>query len=109
MSEAVRRNVVIDQGRDWERIIDVTVDGIPADLTGYTAAAQLRRDVADRDPVAVEINALIDQASVVLSLNHAVTEMLVGGYLWDTHIVSPENALLPLMWGTATVRQQVTR
>lgn len=50
-----RADLTIYQGDDMAWTVLVTLeDGItPADITDYTALAQIRRSVADQDPVVV--------------------------------------------------------
>jgi len=105
---------VIDftQGDDWASSVTVYDDsGAAADLTGFTAEAQIRRDVADLDPeVAAEITTEIVLPNIiVLSLLHGVTALLSGNYVWDLELTSPNGAVQTILSGTVVVTPEVTR
>ena len=101
----------IYQGDDYVGLVRVTnVDGTPADLTGYTAQAQIRRAVADTDPVVVaEIATLIAGNIVNLSVAHAVTVALSGRYVWDLQLISGAGTITTIAAGKVPITQEVTR
>lgn len=58
--------------------------GVPADLTGRTYAAQLRRTASSSTAVEVEVDTTEAAGGIlVLRLDPDVTETLTGIYQWD--------------------------
>ena len=48
---AIKANIIIDQGADFSAVIDVkNTNGTVKDLTGFTAAAQMRKNYAQSTP-----------------------------------------------------------
>ena len=107
-----RQDLDIYQGDDpaWEVFVD-TGDGVtPADITGYTALAQIRRSVADQDPVVVvTMTAAVVSPNVSLSLSHDQTELLCGRYVWDLQLTSPAGIITTILRGNVSVTAEVTR
>lgn len=103
-------NLTLYQGDDYSAVVHVTAGGVAADLTGYTAKAQLRRDVADKaDVVDAEFEAAIVGSDVLLALEGAVTEALSGKYVYDMQLTAADGAVQTVIAGTATVTAEVTR
>jgi hypothetical protein len=104
-------DLILYQGDDEPYTVTVTLDGTtPADITGYTAQAQIRRAVADADPeVAATITCTVQSPEVLLSIPHAVTATLTGKYVWDLQLTSPEGMVKTVMAGKVSVTQEVTR
>jgi hypothetical protein len=102
----------IYQGDDEAWVVDVdNDDGTPADLTGYTTKAQIRRTVADSAPTveAELITALVTPSQIKLELPHAITGTLGGSYVWDLEITSPAGIVVTILAGDVIVRKEVTR
>ncbi len=99
------------QGDDFLATVTVLDNaGKPADITGYTAQAQIRRDVADNDPdVAVEITTVVNSPYITLSILHGVTETMSGVYVWDLQIINTDGATETILTGQVKVTQEVTR
>ncbi|HEX4594009.1 MAG TPA: hypothetical protein VH157_07025 [Bryobacteraceae bacterium] len=100
------------QGDDWAATVTVlNQDMTPANITGYTAQSQIRRNVADQDPiVAAELQATVQAPnSVLLFLSHAQTSLLSGQYQWDLQLTSPANDIVTILAGAVNVTQEVTR
>lgn len=102
----------IVQGDDYTAYVVVeNADGTPADITGWTAKAQIRRDVADEARrVEVEIATSIDSPEVTLTIPHATTQNLTcSSYVWDLQLTSPENMITTILAGVVVVIREVTR
>jgi hypothetical protein len=99
------------QGDDAGIIVSVfNENGTPADLTGYTAQAQIRRGPADVDPIVVAaFTATVDSPVVNLTLTHSETESLTGNYLFDLQLVSEGGVITTIMTGPVRVTAEVTR
>ena len=116
---AVVYNVEIDQGADW--FFNITYDqpaGTPVNLTGYTAALQLRSYPAN--PTAVLTlttengGITITGASGLVAVHATATQtraIVAGNYNYDLEITGPGPAytVTRLVQGIADVSAEVTR
>lgn len=112
MAAPRQADLTLYQGDDWAATVNVlNLDMSPADLTGYTAQAQIRRSVADQDPVvAAELQATVELPNLVLLfLSHAQTTLLAGQYQWDLQLTSPQADIVTILAGGVNVTQEVTR
>ena len=87
---AVYANLTIDQGSDFFSSVSVEgANGLPFDLTGYTARGQIRRSFTST--TAYPFTALVNNPTdgeIEISLgNTATTQMKPGRYLYDIEIV----------------------
>ena len=115
----VAYNTVIDQGADW--YFDVTYqnpNGTPINLTGYTAACQLRS--LPNSPSAVLTlttqngGIAITAGTGVVALHATAIQTMAideGNYFYDVEIYSPANpsVVTRLVQGQITVSAEVTR
>ena len=107
-----RADIAIYQGDDWSAQVAVhNSDGTPATITGYTAAAQIRTDVADNMPTVIAtIACTVASPNVNLALTHTQTAAIAGGkYLWDLQIISGAGMITTVVAGKAVVTPEVTR
>jgi len=107
---ADRGDLIIYQGDDWGATVSVFNGTAPADITGYTAKAQIRQDVADNDAdVDVEIVTAVTSPTISLTIPAAVTADMCGDYVWDLQITSPAGQVTTILAGNVRVTQEVTR
>lgn len=108
---AQRSDLHIYQGDDYSAVVTVTdADGAEADITGYTARAQIRRQVADTDTViALDMPATVESPRVLFGASHDDTASLSGSYLWDLELTSPDDVVTTIMRGNVKVTQEITR
>lgn len=108
---ASKGDLLIYQGDDYLATVTVAnQDGSPVDLTGFTAQAQIREDVADNAPeVVVEIAATVGTSTVELSIPNAETKLLNGAYRWDLQLTSADGFITTVLAGKVTVTAEVTR
>ena len=114
---AVVYNVEIDQGADW--FLDVTYDnpnGTPVNLTGYTAALQLRSLPQDATAVlslTTGSGITITGASGLVAIRATATQTRAideGVYYYDLEITAPGTGVVTrLIQGQAVVSAEVTR
>jgi hypothetical protein len=104
-------DLYVYQGDDFGAMVTVlNEDGTEADITGYTARAQIRPDIADLANVSAEITTVVSSPYVNLSLLHDQTVELCGGrYVWDLELTSPANAITTALAGKVFVTAEVTR
>jgi hypothetical protein len=82
--------------------------GAAADLTGYTAAAQVRPS-PPADLVLVEFAATITGNVVTLILTHDQTALFERDASWDVQITSAGAIVTTLAYGAVRVIREVTR
>lgn len=106
-----RQDLDLYQGDDFGATVTVrNEDGTPADISTYTAQAQIRRAVADADPLVIaEITATVESPDIHLALSHDITATLSGRYVWDLQIVSAAGAVTTIMAGKVITTAEVTR
>lgn len=99
------------QGDDYSGVVLVLkADGSDADLTGYSARAQIREDVADAaSEVIAEIATTIQDNTVLLAIAKEVTALLCGRYVWDLELTSETGGVTTIAKGNVIVGQEVTR
>jgi predicted SpoU family rRNA methylase len=108
---ALRFNLVIDQGSDFEVTFPVLKDGQPQDLAGWSARSQVRHLVTD----AVVLHDFADELSLVESdVQLAVPAEVSTAWAWrlavyDIEIVDPTGDVTRLVEGQVIVRPEVTR
>ena len=113
---AVVYNVEIDQGADW--FLDVTYDnpnGTPVNLTGYTAALQMRSLPSDNNAVlslstgsGITITGSTGLVAIRATANQT-RSIDEGTYYYDLEITSSGGIVTRLVQGQAVVLAEVTR
>jgi len=109
---AIKANITIDQGTDFEATIDLSdVDGNPYDLTGHLVASQMRKNYASSSPAATFVTSNNQAAGqITLSLDRQYTNQLEPGrYLYDVEITSSANTTTRVVEGTVVVTPGITR
>lgn len=108
---AVRGNLVIDQGTDYEVTVDVrNVNNAIANLTGYTSFAQMRKHYTSSKFYEFDTQVLAANGTVVISMSWEQTNIIPSGrYVYDCEVVSPDNVRTRLVEGIVTVTPQATR
>ena len=110
---AIISNLVIDQGASFSASIDVTdSDGDALNLTGYTAAGQMRRTYSST--TATDFTASIQSASggtVKISLTATETNAIKAGrYVYDVEITNTSTQeVIRIVEGQVEVTPGVTR
>jgi hypothetical protein len=106
-------NLNIYQGDDYAATVTVFyINGLPADLTGYTAQSQIRNGPADQDPIVLAeiVATVVPPNQVTLVIPGSVTTGLSGGsYAWDLQLTSPSGAITTIMAGSAISTSEITR
>ena len=113
---AGKENLTIDQGADW--YINFTYqdsNGAAINLTGYTAALQLRSNVSDAIPalsLATGSGITITGATGLIAVHATATQtgaISAGYYYYDLEITSASNIVTRLIEGRIQLVAQVTR
>lgn len=114
---AATENLLIDQGADW--FVNFTYQdstGVAINLTGYTAAMQLRSEPTDLT-AALSLSSpssgiTITGATGLVAIHATATQtgnIGAGVYYYDLEITSPTSVVTRLVQGQVTVSAQVTR
>ncbi|HXA25579.1 MAG TPA: hypothetical protein VNW90_25150 [Acetobacteraceae bacterium] len=110
---AKQQDITVFQGDNWAAMVTVSnPDRTPADLTGYTAKAQMREGIADQSWfVAAEFTCAVVLPNLIsLSLTSDQTTLLrQSAYLWDLQVVSPAGIVSTLLGGAVQILFEVTR
>lgn len=108
-------NLVIDQGSDFNILLNVTQSGAAVDLTGYSARAQLRTariatGAADASFTCTVVSPAT-AGQIEMSLSNSVSSALAHGkYFYDLEIyTSGDGQVTRLLQGEAIVTPEVTR
>lgn len=102
---ARKTNIVIDQGTDYSKVIDVNMD-----LTGYTVKSQMRKNYSTTN--AYDFTATHDSANgnITLTMSSSITsEIDPGRYLYDVEVSSPAAKITRVAEGIVTVTPGITR
>ena len=113
---AVTYNTVIDQGADWFINFQYEQpDGTPVNLTGYTAALQVRTSpLAKTAVLTLDTNAGLtitaNTGTIAAHATAAQTAVITNGkYSYDLEITSNVGIVTRLVQGTIEVSPQTTR
>ena len=110
---AIIANLFIDQGTDFSIVVDVTdATGSVLDLTGYSAAAQIRKTYGSSSASATFTTSTgtPSQGKVTLSLTDTQTSGLSSGrYVYDLDITSGSGVKTRVVEGQAIITPGVTR
>lgn len=108
---AIKANLVVDQGSSFSATIDVTnVNGTVFNLTGYTVAAQMRKNYTSSTAVTFSATHNGIGGAITLSLLPATTTTIEPGrYLYDVEITSSGSSITRIVEGIVTVTPGMTR
>lgn len=109
---AVYSNITVDQGSDYSAVIDVTdTDGDNIDLTGYSAAGQVRKTYSSSTAVDFTCTVATPTSSgkVNISLSNVQTNaMKAGRYVYDIEITSSGGTKTRVLEGQLEITPGVT-
>lgn len=108
---AIKANLVIDQGTSFSATIDVTnADGAVFNLSGYTVAAQMRKNYTSSAATTFSSTHNGTGGAITLSLLPAVTATIEPGrYLYDVEVTSSGGSVTRIVEGIVTVTPGMTR
>lgn len=109
---AVTSNLILDQGSDFTVTVNYNdQDGLPKNLTGYSARSQMRKSYYSTS--ATNFTANISDpinGEITLSLSSNVSaNVKAGRYVYDLEVVSNANVVIRVVEGIITVMPEVTR
>lgn len=115
---AVQYNVTIDQGANWFiNFIYKDTNGNPVNLTGYTAALQIREYYAATTTLlsltsspAAGITITAGTGTIAISATAVQTGAITAGnYVYDCEITDGTGVVTRIVQGEAYISPQVTR
>ena len=108
---APRVDLYLEQGADFAQpLVYRNSDGTPVDLTGYTAAAQVRKSVGSATVALALTVTLGADGAITLSAPAAATEAVaIDKGVWDLELTAPGGAVTRLLSGDVIVDKGVTR
>ena len=129
---ANKLNLSVDQGADFWYVFVWEWDGVPYDLTGYTAHMQLRRDPGATDidldlsttnggisitPILTETTSsdgTVYQPTaypslITIHITNQQADLLTGKYTWDIKLFSPGGLEYMIWKGVITAVPSTTR
>jgi hypothetical protein len=105
------KNLFVDAGADYSTIITVSgYNGQALDLTGYSAASQLRKSYGSSisyNFTASIYNAVEGKISLELTANQA-SAIPPGRWLYDVEITSPTGKKTRVIEGVVTLNPEIT-
>jgi len=110
---AVYSNIVIDQGADYSASIDVTdSDGDTIDLSGYTAAGQIRKTYSSSTAVNFTVSIASPATAGTLNIGLSNTQtnaMKAGRYVYDVEITNSGGVKTRVLEGQVEITPGVTQ
>ena len=109
---AVYSNIVIDQGADYSASIDVTdSDGDTIDLSGYTAAGQIKKTYSSSTAVDFTVSIASPATAGILNIGLSNTQtnaMKAGRYVYDIEITNSGGVKTRVLEGQVEITPGVT-
>jgi hypothetical protein len=108
---AIKMNIVIDQGSDYEVTVDLTdANNAPTNLMGFVGAAQMRKHYTSLNSTRFDVVVAANTGRVSLSMNSATSGALTPGrYVYDCELSSSGNVVTRIIEGIVTISPSVTR
>lgn len=110
---AAKANLVIEQGTDFSTTLTVQdTNGNATDLTGYTAAGQIRKHYTSNSAInfTISFSSPRSDGTITISLGRTTTSnMEHGRYVYDVEITSGSDVRSRLVEGIVTITPEVTR
>ena len=110
---AVYSNIVIDQGADYSASIDVTdSEGDTIDLSGYTAAGQIRKTYSSSTAVNFTVSIASPASAGTLNIGLSNTQtnaMKAGRYVYDVEITNSGGVKTRVLEGQVEITPGVTQ
>lgn len=107
---AIKANLLIDQGTTFSTRLSITdSNGQNINLTGFSAAAQMRKHYTSSNAVNF-MTSLTNTGFVTLGLSADTTANLAPGrYVYDVELTDSQGRISRIVEGIVTVSPNVTR
>jgi len=107
-----KADLKIYQGDDFSATVTVrNADLSLANISGYTASAQIRSGPADQySTIIAQLSATVSSPYVYLALGNAFTALLTQNhYVWDLQLISGSGIKTTILHGDVYPTSEVTR
>lgn len=108
---AIKANLIVDQGTDYSTTVNLTDDNDNiVDLTGYTAAGQIRKTYTSSN--AVNFGIVLESSNGVVRMSLTDTQtaaMAAGRYVYDVFVTNAANTTSRIVEGIVTITPRSTR
>lgn len=107
----------IEQGATFNLLLTWEIDGVPVNITNWTARLQARVDVEETETILSLTSAAgggitLGGAAGTISLDRTATQTALlpaGGYIYDLELISAAGAVTRLIQGEVVISPEVTR
>jgi hypothetical protein len=102
----------IYRGDDWSEDFKISQPGLttPQNLTGWTGSAQVKADAtASSADATMTVAFASDRSTGIITLGLVADSLPVGAFKYDVQLVNAASKKQTYIYGTITVRQDVTR
>lgn len=108
---AIKSNIVIDQGTDYEVTINVKDANTSAiSLTGFVGRAQIRKYYTSSNKYDFNVTVGANTGEVTMSMSAANTANITAGrYVYDCVLISSSNVISRIVEGIVTINPRVSR
>ena len=112
---AGKHDIYVDQGTDYGVEIFYKIDGVTVNLTGYSAAMQVRAAVTSASPVLTfGVGTGLTMGGVAGTVTLAVTDaqttaIPAGAYVYDLELTAANGTITRMMQGAFYIDGEVTR
>ena len=103
-------NIVIQKGTDFEETFSLAAeDGLGLNLTGFTAAAKLKKHPSSTTSYSFTTNTTVADSTIKISMADTITSTLPSGRCYyDLVITSSGGVVTKVIQGTALVQESVS-
>lgn len=108
---AIKANIVIDQGSDFQFTFDLTDDNDQAiDLTNYTGIAEMRKHYTSSNGYSFVVSLNGPEGEISLSMNNVTTNAISAGrYVYDCELTDIDGVVSRIVEGIVTVTPRVRK
>ena len=108
---AIKSNITIDQGTDFEVTINVKDANTSAiSLTGFTGQAQIRKYYTSSRKYDFNVTVSANTGEVTMAMTSAMSANIAAGrYVYDCVLISSSNVVSRIVEGIVTINPRVSR
>lgn len=115
MIKPAKYDLAIPQGATFDRTLTVEIGGEALDLTGYTAAMDVRKeyesataDLELTNTAGIELGGNLGTVRILITATQTGA-LTAGNYKYDLELYAPDGTVTRLIYGDVNVSREVTR
>lgn len=115
MIQPAKYDLYVPQGATFDRTLTLELDGEPVNLTGYTAAMDVRKEY-ESVTATLELTNLSgiqlggNTGTITIGITASQTAAIIAGnYKYDLELTAPDGTVTRLIYGDFIVSREVTR